>query len=26
LKEWLVNHILDEDKAYSNFFEAKGEK
>lgn len=25
LKEWLVNHILDEDKAYSTFFEAKGE-
>lgn len=26
LKEWLVNHILDEDKAYTNFFESKGEK
>lgn len=26
LKEWLVNHILDEDKAYSSFFESKGEK
>lgn len=26
LKEWLVNHILDEDKAYSHFFQAKGEK
>lgn len=25
LKEWLVNHILDEDKDYSNFFQAKGE-
>lgn len=26
LKEWLVKHILDEDKDYSTFFEAKGEK